>query len=91
MPADWIVRRDTQRFGIAAGDHAVPWARTPRPRAVRDVPEFLFARSDIETAPKKKRSPTAAVAGRGRAVKAIRCYQTMVDDAMKMGVEPVGL
>jgi nucleoside-diphosphate-sugar epimerase len=86
MPADWIVRQDPRRFGLLREITAFHGAYDSS-KAVSDVPEFL-CEIDLVTGAKE----VFADARRRGAWKQSAddvLYQSIVDQSLKLGVEPV--
>ena len=86
MPATWIIAHDPARFGLLREITQFHGAYNSEKR-VATCPSFI-ARSNSPAAPTKP-SPTCAAATPGRTTPTMQLYQSMVDQAIAMGVEPV--
>ena len=88
MPVDWIVNHDPARFGLLREITAFHGAYNSD-KAKRDVPEF---QCEIELTPGAKETfDDTKRRGKWKDPKADVLYEAMVQDAMKMGFEPVTL
>jgi len=85
MPADWIVERDPQRFGLLK-DISRYHAPCDSSKAKRDIPEFRCEIGFRDGA----RETLSDVRKRGawRDSRSDALYQTMIDDALAAGIRP---
>jgi nucleoside-diphosphate-sugar epimerase len=86
MPAGWIIKHDRKRFGLLEGITQFHGAYTSA-KAKRDVPEFVCeidyvdgARATLEDLRRR---------GKWRDSRADSLYQSMIDEALRLGVEPM--
>lgn len=86
MPASWIVRHDPKRFGLLQEITAHHGAYDST-KAKRDVPEF---QCEIDLAQGAARTlDDARRRGAWKDSAADNVYQSMVDEALALGIEPV--
>jgi nucleoside-diphosphate-sugar epimerase len=86
MPADWIVRQDPRRFGLLREITAFHGAYDSS-KAVSDVPEFI-CEIDLVTGAKEVFAD-ARRRGVWKQSADDALYQSIVDQSLKLGIEPV--